>query len=109
MTARRVSAGGIQAAQMLYRRRNWIASVATFSGGVAGDVSPAGNTEMQDPTNAVPALIMHGGDSDFLSPMSDNFESDLNGKGHFNVVCDHAGGHGLPRDPEALSGLSQSL
>lgn len=87
------SAGGIHGAQMLYRRSNYVASVATYSGGVADD-EPAANTMMEDPSNLVPAIIMYG-EMDFLSGLSFGLQADLTDKGHFTVLCEHDRGHGI--------------
>jgi hypothetical protein len=84
------SAGGLLTAQMLYRRSNYLASVVTYSGGI-GEMA---YTTMEDPSNLVPALILHG-DPDFLSEASVVFQADLSEKGHFSLLCVHGGGHGI--------------
>ncbi|MEO0600962.1 MAG: hypothetical protein AAF211_05970 [Myxococcota bacterium] len=86
------SAGGIHTAQMLYRRSNYIASVATYSGGIPEDEAFTPTT--RDASNRVPAIIMYGS-MDFLSAASFGLEDDLTDRGHFAVLCEHDRGHGI--------------
>src|SRR5690606_16148350 len=56
-----MSAGGLQTAQMSYRRSGYLASVVTYSGGLISS-APA----RQDPSNRFAALIFHGGANDVI-------------------------------------------
>jgi predicted esterase len=91
-----MSAGGLQTAQMSYRRSGYLASVVTYSGGLLG--SPTS----QDPSNKLAAMIFHGGQSDQVvvgfQQISEAYRDDLRGSGHFAFICDHGMGHSIPTD-----------
>lgn len=91
-----MSAGGLQTAQMSYRRSGYLASVVTYSGGLIG-MPPA-----QDPSNKFAAMIFHGGQDDHVvidfQPISEAYRDDLRGSGHFAFICDHGMGHSIPAD-----------
>ncbi|MEN0060556.1 MAG: hypothetical protein AAGA48_00325 [Myxococcota bacterium] len=88
------SAGGLHTAHMLYQRSNYVASVATYSGGIL----PNTDTTMLDPTNLIPAMVLYGDQGDFLAGASTGFVKDLGSKGHFSVQCEHDSGHGIAAD-----------
>ncbi len=91
-----MSAGGLQTTQMSYRRSGYLASVATYSGGLFG------NPPHQEDANKFPAMIFHGGDSDQVvvafKKLSEAYRDDLRETGHFAFVCDHGKGHKIPTD-----------
>jgi predicted esterase len=91
-----MSAGGLQTAQMSYRRSGYLASVVTYSGGKLG-VPPD-----QDPSNKLAAMIFHGGATDMVvigfQAISEAYRDDLRSKGHFAFICDHGMGHSIPTD-----------
>lgn len=88
------SAGGLQTTQMSYRRSNYIASVATYSGGY---MRPMPN---KDPSNKFAAMIFYGGPGDFVGmsfqDASNKYHQDLKDAGHFSLICNHNGGHSIP-------------
>ena len=99
-----MSAGGLKTAQVSLRRSGYLASVVVYSGGLTqGDVPPD-----QDPTNAFAAMILYGGATD-ISPVdgilytdaSNNYLELLRASGRFAFLCDHGGGHSVPRDSQA--------
>ena len=88
-----MSAGGLHTSQMSYLRSNYLASVATFSGGIIGFAPQA-----LDPSNRFAAMVWHGGPTDSVfgqdfPGLSAAYKNDLVGKGHFALLCDHGGGH----------------
>ncbi len=89
-----MSAGGLMATQLAYRRSGYMASVVPYSGGRLG--APPN----QDPSNKFAAMIYHGGPGDVVvisfQTMSNNFLDDLRANGHFGFICDHGGGHTIP-------------
>ena len=91
-----MSAGGLQTSQFSTRRSNYVASAATYSGGVFF------NAPYQDPNNKFPAMIIHGGDSDVFGGQvefkqtSENWFNQLTNNGNFAFMCDHGGGHTIP-------------
>jgi predicted esterase len=91
-----MSAGGLQTTQMSYRRSGYLASVATYSGGLLGQAP-----EMPDPNNKFAAMIMHGGPNDTVivnfQDLSNTYRDDLRGRGHFAFVCNHGGEHTIPK------------
>jgi predicted esterase len=98
------SAGGLAAGAMYYMRSNYLASVATYSGGT----SPwPGNDVRQDPNNKLPAMLIHGGDGDnFILSFKDQsiqMATEIKGKGATAFVCDHGGGHIIPGDGPAAA------
>jgi predicted esterase len=99
-----MSAGGLKTAQVSLRRSGYLASVVVYSGGLTqGDVPPD-----QDPSNAFAAMILYGGATD-ISPVdgivytdaSRNYLELLRASGRFAFLCNHGGGHSVPRDSQA--------
>jgi len=92
-----MSAGGLQTAQLSFRRSNYIASVATYSGGIISCDYPPPN---QDPSNRFAAMILHGGDSDIVlisfKKASECYKNLLIANGNFAFMCDHGEGHTIP-------------
>lgn len=90
------SAGGLHTAQMSFRRSSYIASVATYSGGIRDNATPPN----QYPANKFPAMILHGGITDvvFISfqKASESYRDLLVSKGHFAILCNHGMGHTIP-------------
>jgi len=94
-----MSAGALQTTAFGFARATYIASVATYSGGV-----PPGFT----PTNAAPAnkfaaLIFDGGATDTafmvdFKAASETYKALLDAAGHFTAICDHGKGHTIPLD-----------
>jgi hypothetical protein len=95
-----MSAGALQTTAVSFLRSNWIASVATYSGGVpAGYSAPA----MQDPANKFAALIFDGGSTDDVfmvdfQAASMAYKMMLDADGHYTAICDHNMGHSIPTD-----------
>jgi predicted esterase len=98
-----MSAGGLKTAQVSLRRSGYLASVVVYSGGLTqGDMPPD-----QDPSNAFAAMILYGGARD-ISPVdgilyidaSRNYLERLRATGRFGFLCDHGGGHSVPRDSQ---------
>ena len=97
-----MSAGALQTTALSFARSAYIASVATYSGGMPDGFTPA----TQDPDNLFAALIFSGGPSDNVFGLdfqaaSARYRTTLAGKGHFTVACDHGKGHEIPRDAAA--------
>lgn len=92
-----MSAGGLHTAQMSYLRSNYIASVASYSGGLIKD-----DLTMQEPNNQSSAMILHGGNSDVaqakFKESSERYLQKLRRDGHFGFICDHGQGHQIARD-----------
>jgi poly(3-hydroxybutyrate) depolymerase len=94
-----MSAGALQTTAMSYLRSSYIASVATYSGGVPAIFSPP----PLDPGNLFAALIFHGGPTDavFNVDFQDaaiTYHSMLTTAGHFAAICNHGDGHTIPQD-----------
>jgi predicted esterase len=94
-----MSAGGLQTTATSFLRSDYIASVATYSGGMPDGFSPA----MEDPTNKFAALIFSGGASDNVfgvdfQAASERYRTTLAASGHFTEACDHGQGHQIPLD-----------
>jgi predicted esterase len=95
-----MSAGALQTTAMSFLRSNWIASVATYSGGVpSGYSAPAS----QDPANKFAALIFDGGATDDVfnvdfQAASQAYKAMLDAEGHYTALCDHNMGHSIPVD-----------
>jgi predicted esterase len=92
-----MSAGGLQTAQMSYRRSGYVASVVSYSGGRIGD------PPQQEMDNKFAAMILHGGPEDTafivsFQEVSVGYRDDLRGKGHFAFLCNHNLGHTIPID-----------
>jgi predicted esterase len=94
-----MSAGGLQTAQMSYRRSGYLASVVTYSGGL---LSGYGAPARQDPSNAFAALVFDGGPNDVVvisfQQASEAYWSDLVAHDHIAAICDHGRGHSIPTD-----------
>jgi predicted esterase len=95
-----MSAGALQTTAVSFLRSNWVASVATYSGGVpAGYSAPAS----QDPANKFAALIFDGGATDDVfnvdfQAASQAYKAMLDADGHYTAICDHDMGHSIPVD-----------
>jgi hypothetical protein len=102
-----MSAGALQTTRMSYLRSGYLASVATYSGGIAGGVNDA----FEDPSNLFAAMIFHGGPTDTYGQLSfqmasESYKTALRTAGHFAFICDHsanAPGHQLPPAPAPAS------
>jgi predicted esterase len=94
-----MSAGALQTTALSFIRASYIASVATYSGGVPPGFTPAN----EDPANKFAALIFDGGTSDDVFSVdfkaaSEMYKSMLDADGHFTAICDHGKGHAIPLD-----------
>jgi predicted esterase len=94
-----MSAGALQTTALSFIRASYVASVATYSGGIPPGFSPAN----QDPENKFAALIFDGGASDNVFSVdfqaaSQAYEAMLKAAGHFAAICDHGMGHAIPLD-----------
>ena len=95
-----MSAGAIQTTYMSYVRSAYLASVTTYSGGIASGVpAPA----FADPSNRFSALLFEGGSADSaygfdFQTATLNYRASLQGAGHFAALCDHGRGHMIPTD-----------
>lgn len=90
-----MSAGGLQTAQMSFRRSGYVASAAPYSGGFL--VSPPA----QDPSNPLSAMIFHGGADDIVvisfEEASKRYKTGIEALGGFAFICDHGMGHTIPQ------------
>lgn len=90
-----MSAGGLQTAQMSFRRSGYVASAAPYSGGYL--VAPPD----QDPSNPLAAMIFHGGKDDIVvisfQEASDRYKTGIEARGGFAFICDHGMGHTIPQ------------
>jgi poly(3-hydroxybutyrate) depolymerase len=94
-----MSAGALQTSALSLLRASYIASVATFSGGLTSSVAPAS----QNPENKFAALIFVGGAADSVFGVdfvaaSKRYQELLLMSGHFAAVCNHSMGHTIPLD-----------
>ena len=94
-----MSAGGLQTTAMSFLRSSYVASVATFSGGMPPGFAPV----FERPDNKFAALIFEGGASDNVfgvdfKAASETYQATLTGAGHFAAICDHGKGHKIPLD-----------
>ena len=94
-----MSAGGLQTTAFSFLRSAYVASVATFSGGMPPGFDPA----IQRPDNKFAALIFDGGASDNVfgvdfAAASEAYKTTLTTSGHFAAICDHGNGHEIPLD-----------
>ncbi len=94
-----MSAGGLQTTAFSFVRATYIASVATFSGGIPDGFNPTN----ADPANKFAALIFDGGDTDNVfgvdfQAASETYRAMLEASGHFAAICDHGQGHEIPLD-----------
>jgi predicted esterase len=98
-----MSAGGLQATQVAFRRSGYIASVAIYSGGFPDDAIPPD----QNPDNRFASMVLYGGPSD-ISPVdgipyldaSNRLADVLRAEERFVLLCDHGGGHTVPPDAQ---------
>ena len=94
-----MSAGALQTTAISFIRASYIASVATYSGGVPPGFTPTN----QDPENKFAAFIFDGGTSDDVFSVdfqaaSESYKAMLVADGHFAAICDHNMGHAIPLD-----------
>ena len=94
-----MSAGALQTTALGFVRSDYIASVATYSGGMPDGFSP----QIEDPTNKFAALIFSGGANDNVfgvdfQAASDRYRTTLIASGHYAEGCDHGQGHQIPLD-----------
>ena len=94
-----MSAGALQTTAFSFVRSNYIASVATYSGGTPNGFNPTA----QAPQNKFAALIFDGGASDNVfgvdfQAASVAFQAKLKSTGHFAPRCNHGKGHEIPLD-----------
>ena len=94
-----MSAGALQTTAVSFMRSAYIASVATYSGGLPNGFVPT----VQDPKNKFAALIFAGGVDDNVfgvdfQAASESYRAMLTANGHFAALCEHANGHEIPRD-----------
>jgi predicted esterase len=94
-----MSAGGLQASQMAFRRA-YVASAVSMSGGCIDCPEPP------DPTNKIPMMFFHGSEAADVVVIhfydtSHQMENTFLERGQFALDCDHNGGHMLP--PEGAS------
>ena len=94
-----MSAGALQTTAVSFLRSSYIASVATYSGGIPPGYAP----QIQDPENKFAALIFDGGATDDVfgvdfQAASMLYESTLQTAGHFAAICNHGKGHSIPLD-----------
>lgn len=97
-----MSAGGLQTTATSFVRSDYIASVATYSGGVPPGFTPS----IQDPTNKFAALIFDGGATDNVfgvdfQAASHTYRDMLSASGHYAAICEHGHGHEIPLDAAA--------
>jgi hypothetical protein len=95
-----MSAGALQTTAISFLRASYIASVATYSGGVPAGFGMPVN---QDPENKFAAFIFDGGPSDDVFSVdfqaaSEAYKAMLVADGHFAAICDHNMGHAIPLD-----------
>jgi predicted esterase len=90
------SAGGLFNTDVAYKRAAYVASIASYSGGLEGTPPRA-----QRPEHKFAALLVHGGaaDSVFINfkASTERLKARLDGDGHMAIVCDHASGHVMPK------------
>ncbi len=95
------SAGALHISQASMRRSSYMASVISYSGGLAGSTG-------HDNMNATPsALIFHGGNADNVQGLpfgtsSENFAGFLRDRGGYAVVCNHGAGHTYPPNEQGV-------
>lgn len=94
-----MSAGALQTTAFSFQRSAYVASVATYSGGIPPQYTPVN----EQPANKFAALIFDGGTSDDVfgvdfKAASETYKSTLLAAGHFAALCDHGKGHDIPLD-----------
>ncbi|KAJ3188267.1 hypothetical protein HDU85_005417 [Gaertneriomyces sp. JEL0708] len=92
------SAGGIQTTWLSVLRRQYIASVASFSGGLSTSTVPGDGETLPVPA----ALVIHGGrldrfDTSTFQEPSERFFKYVQSKGSAAVICNHGLGHLIAR------------
>ncbi len=93
-----MSAGALQTTAVSLMRSAYIASVATYSGGLPSGFAPT----TENPLNKFAALIFDGGPSDNVfnvdfQAASEAYKAQLVASGHFAAICNHGMGHAIPR------------
>jgi predicted esterase len=88
------SAGGLQVVYMSAARSNYLASIISYSGGIAFGSGPA----LQNPANEPAALVAHGaaGSDVFIldfAAASKTYETEMRKHGGFAIDCDDGGAH----------------
>ena len=94
-----MSAGALQTTAVSFMRSAYIASVATYSGGVPPGYTP----QIEQAGNKFAALIFDGGTTDDVfgvdfQAASESYKTMLVASGHFAALCDHGMGHSIPLD-----------
>lgn len=94
-----MSAGALQTTAFSFLRSSYIASVATYSGGVPPQYTPV----VEDTDNKFAALIFTGGATDDVFGVdffaaSKAYRDMLQTSGHYAHLCDHGKGHDIPLD-----------
>jgi poly(3-hydroxybutyrate) depolymerase len=94
-----MSAGALQTTALSFARASYVASVATYSGGMPDGFAPTN----ANPANKFAALIFMGGASDNVfgvdfKAASERYRATLAADGHFTALCDHGAGHEIPLD-----------
>ena len=92
-----MSAGALQTTAMSFLRSDYLASVATYSGGLPPGFSPTN----ENPSNKFAAFIFDGGSTDDVygvdfEAASETYFTTLTAAGHFAAICDHGMGHAIP-------------
>ncbi|CAN5250531.1 hypothetical protein BH11MYX1_BH11MYX1_14810 [soil metagenome] len=94
-----MSAGALQTTALSFLRSDYVASVATYSGGIPPGFMPA----IENADNKFAALIFDGGANDNVFGVdfklaSETFASTLTASGHYAELCNHGQGHSIPLD-----------
>jgi predicted esterase len=94
-----MSAGALQTTAFSFVRSSYVASVATYSGGMPAGFEPT----VQDPNNKFAALIFDGGTTDNVfgvdfKAASEQYRTVLTASGHYAALCEHTQGHEIPLD-----------
>jgi len=94
-----MSAGALQTTALSFTRSAYIASVATYSGGIPDGFTPV----IEEPDNRFAAMIFSGGAGDNVfgvdfQAASARYRTALADSGHFTITCDHGQGHQIPLD-----------
>lgn len=97
-----MSAGALQTTAMSFARSDYVASVATYSGGMPEGYNPT----TQNVLNLFAALIFSGGVGDNVFGLdfraaSERYREVLDIGGHFAHLCEHDLGHEIPLDAAA--------
>jgi hypothetical protein len=94
-----MSAGALQTTAFSFVRSDYVASVATYSGGLPPGFEPA----VEDTANKFAALIFDGGPTDDVFGLdfdaaSERYRARLVDDGHYAAACEHGHGHEIPLD-----------